>query len=59
MQNLVSDAVVNAIEDAGERNLAELNAANTMVNVVSDFFDDPEGPPAEYDTDSSDPNLGG
>ena len=28
-------------------------------NVVSDFFDDPEGPPAEYDTESSDPNLGG
>ena len=44
MQNLVSDAVVNTIEDAGERNLAELNAVMANANVVSDFFDDPEGP---------------
>lgn len=63
VQELVSDTVVNAVENAGERDLAELNAvmanANTIVDVVSDFFDDPEGPPTEYDTESSNPNLGG
>ena len=63
LQNFASDQVVNAIEDAGERNMAELNAVkaivNAVVDAVNDFLDDPEGPPTEYDTESSNPNLGG